>query len=164
MIEEFTLEKFSGEEDFGLYQKLVTDELAMKMNYGRIFTVEEADQLYAFMMERNKASSEYGYFKVMRSTDLEFLGLGAVVLMENSTGVEIEYMLLPKYWGNGYGTGVVSVLLEKIRGNSTIQEVIAITDPDNIASKKILQKYGFHSQKVYETEEGMMAQAFVKNL
>ena len=77
---------------------------------------------------------------------------------------EIEYMLFPEYWGVGYGSGIVDVLLEKIKEPKTIKQVTAIVELNNLASKKILTNHGFFSQKIYETEDGSLAESFIKKL
>lgn len=158
------LEKYASWEDFSAYWMLVSNEMAMQMNYGRVFTQEEAKYLYEYMLKINQEQAAYGYFKVFLKTTNEYIGVGAAVLNENDMEAEIEYMLFPEYWGVGYGSGIVDVLLEKIKEPETIKQVTAIVEPNNLASKKILTNHGFFSQKIYETEDGSLAESFIKKL
>lgn len=158
------LEKYASWEDFSAYWMLVSNEMAMQMNYGRVFTQEEAKYLYEYMLKINQEQAAYGYFKVFLKTTNEYIGLGAAVLNEDDMEAEIEYMLFPEYWGVGYGSGIVDVLLEKIKEPKTIKQVTAIVELNNLASKKILTNHGFFSQKIYETEDGSLAESFIKKL
>ncbi|MBU3811272.1 MAG: hypothetical protein H9893_06450 [Candidatus Niameybacter stercoravium] len=45
MCKRMYLEKYISEKDFSGYWNLVSNEKAMRMNYGRVFTEEEARQL-----------------------------------------------------------------------------------------------------------------------
>jgi RimJ/RimL family protein N-acetyltransferase len=134
----------------------------MAMNYGRAFTMDEAKYLFNHMLMINLKYKNFGYFKVFVSSSNTFIGLGAVVLNDSCTEAEIEYMLLPGYWGNGYGSEIAAELLHKAYLEKDIKQVAAITSPDNTASKKVLVKLGFLSQKVYEVEDGSLAEMFIR--
>lgn len=164
MKDKITLKKYASWEDFLAYWELVSNEKAMQMNYGRVFTQEEARYLYEYMLKINQEQDAYGYFKVSHNTTNEYIGLGAAVLNENGMEAEIEYMLLPEYWGVGYGSGIVDVLFDKIIQTKMVKQVIAIVEPNNLASKKILMNHGFLSQKIYKTEDGSLAESFMKIL
>ncbi|MGH4123838.1 MAG: GNAT family N-acetyltransferase [Clostridium sp.] len=70
--------------------------------------------------------------------------------------------MLPAYWGKGYGSKIVGELLNKAEGTKSIQQVIAITSPNNIGSKKILLNNDFVSCKIYEIDDGSPAEMFTK--
>ena len=59
---------------------------------------------------------------------------------------EIGFMLMPRYWRQGYGTGIVHRLL-KIAEPMQIHELTATTDVRNDAAIALLAKTGFQSQK-----------------
>lgn len=155
--------KFVSENDFSDYWALVSNEQAMAMN-GTVLTREEAKQLFDYILQINQIHEAFGYFKVFQEGTNNLIGLGAVVLNDDLTESEIEYMLLPEYWGNGYGTEMVDVLLNSLGQINTIQQVTAITDPTNRASQKILLKHGFHSLKVYEVDDGSFAEMFIRKM
>jgi [ribosomal protein S5]-alanine N-acetyltransferase len=157
-------EKFHSEEEFLYFWSLASNEKAMAMNYGRAFTMDEAMYLFNHMLMTNLKYKDFGYFKVFESSSNNFIGLGAVVVNDSCTEAEIEYMLLPDYWGNGYGSEIAAELLHRAYFEKDIQQAAAITSPNNAASKKILIKLGFLSQKVYEIEDGSLAELFIKKL
>lgn len=157
-------EKYHSEKEFLYFWSLSSNEKAMAMNYGRAFTMDEAKYLFNHMLITNLKYKDFGYFKVFESSSNTFIGLGAVIANDCCTETEIEYLLLPDYWGNGYGSKIAAALLHKAYSVSDIQQVAAITSLNNAASKKILTKLGFLSQKVYEIEDGTLAELFIKKL
>lgn len=157
-------EKFFSDDDFEFYLELVSNEKVMVMNYGRVFTLEEADLTYKDMMQNNKKHEAFGYFKVFEKATNTFIGLGAITINNNFSEAEIEYMLLPDHWGKGYGREIVKELIKKAVKTESIHKVIAITDPNNLASKKILLNNGFSSCKIFEIDDGSFAEMHCKEI
>ncbi|MEG2916659.1 MAG: GNAT family N-acetyltransferase [Clostridium sp.] len=157
-------DKFISEDDFKYFSKLAFNEKVMVMNYGRVFTLEEAKKCYKKMLENNKVCEEFGSFKVFEATTNNFIGLGDISISEDFTEAEVEYLLFPEYWGQGYGSEILGNLLNKAEERKSIQRVTAIIDPNNVASKKILLNQGFESQKTYEIDDGSMAEMLSKTI
>ena len=62
--------------------------------------------------------------------------------------VEIGYLLKRSAWGKGYATEAAERLLRFAFEETELDEVVAVTDPENGASQNVLSKIGM-------TEEGM---------
>jgi ribosomal-protein-alanine N-acetyltransferase len=56
--------------------------------------------------------------------------------------IEIGYMLKPKAWGKGYATEITKRLLKFAFEATPLEEIVAVTDPHNEASKSVLLKSG----------------------
>ena len=69
---------------------------------------------------------------------------GVGCLKPYSHGVEVGYMIYPRYWRQEYGKQICYELM-KIVETMTVQRIVAYIDPLNIPSKKILESYGFQS-------------------
>lgn len=157
-------EKYDSEKDFSDYYKLLSNKEVMDMNYGRPFTRSEIEMLFNNLLEVNKKDEEFGFFKVFNKHNNNLMGLAGLVISEDYKEAEVEYLLYPDYWGKGYGTEVLEELLYIVKKDKNIKKIIGITDPNNISSRKILLKRGFYSEKVYEIEDGSLAEKFIKNL
>lgn len=56
--------------------------------------------------------------------------------------IEVGYILKPSAWGRGVATEVCSRLLKFAFEETPLKEVVAVTDPENTASKNVLTKCG----------------------
>lgn len=80
------------------------------------------------------------------------MNTGSLILNEEKKDeAEIGYMLLPKYWGKGFGSKIADVLIEKAKQTS-VKRLTAVIDPNNIPSRNILIKRGFRSEKICEID------------
>ena len=59
--------------------------------------------------------------------------------------VEIGYFLKRITWGHGYATQAVECILRFAFEDSPLEEVVAVTDPGNQSSRRVLEKIGFLS-------------------
>ncbi len=148
-----TLTKFT-DKDQEFYEKLVYNEEVMNMNYGRVFTEDEVDFLYKYIVEYNKLNIDSGYYKVFLDEQNCFIGLGSLAVEDKTA--EVEYMLLPDFWHRGFATAILNKLL-KIGQEIGVNRVDAITDPENVISRRILEKEGFSLEKEYINEDGCPA-------
>ncbi len=164
MANRIYFQKILSQDDFKYFLDLVSNEKVMVMNYGRVFTLEEAKKVYKGILEKNEIHEDLGQFKVFEVNTNAFIGLGGLIISNDFTDAEVEYLLLPEYWGMGYGSEIVRELLNKAEGVKSIQQVTGIIDPSNIASRKILIKNGFSSRKVFEIDDGSLAEVLSKNL
>lgn len=84
---------------------------------------------------------------------------------DDLTEAEIEYMLLPNYWRQGYGSEITTKLLKIAREADGIQTLVANVKPDNIGSKTILLKTGFTHCKFFKNlDNGSPVEMFNKNI
>lgn len=160
-----TLEKYT-DNDYALYSRLVFNEQVMRMNLGRVFTEEEAALFFRMMLRCNDEESALGYYKVLSGQGSEsvYLGMGALNWNDDCNAIEVEYMLLPPYWRQGYGTELVRLLLHKAKEACRATEVVAITDPANIASKRLLERVGFTLVRQYTNPDGEPVELYRKSI
>lgn len=147
---DLTFQKFE-EADFEQYFLLVSNEDVMRMITERPITLEEAQENFRKIIERNSRYELFGTYKIYHETK-GFIGLGSLILNEEKKEeAEIGYMLLPPFWGKGYGSEIAKASIQKAK-STNIKRLTAVIDPNNIASKKILLKNGFHSEQVCEID------------
>lgn len=71
--------------------------------------------------------------------------------------IELGWVIVPERWGQGFATELARVSLEVAFGPLGLKEVIAYTQPDNLASRRVMEKAGF----LYEREITFHAEPFV---
>ena len=78
-----------------------------------------------------------------------FCGLNAEQV-DGAREVEIGYRLSPRFWGKGFATEAVEACLRHGFETLGLGSIIAIVQPENVASVRVLHKAGFqdyvHSQ------------------
>lgn len=85
--------------------------------------------------------SRWGIFSTQND---DFVGVClARTFAENTSQIEIGYMLVENYWGKGLGTQICKALTSYCLTADVNKDIAALTDLDNIGSQKVLLKSGF---------------------
>ena len=138
-------------QDFESFCALTGNEKVMAMITERPLSKEEALKKFNYFLENNKLHKSFGSFKVLEVGRSKLLGFAKLeITKEKPEEAEIGYMLLPEFWGRGFGNEIAEHLLEMARLNPLLKRVYANTDPENTASRKILLKNGFTSEGIGE--------------
>lgn len=132
-------------QDFDSYYSIVKQDDVMRYISGKGLTVREAWAKFLSILEQGAAEAPLGYFKVCKE-DGVFIGDCKLVQYKPDPSVlEIGYILKPEYWGKGYGAMIGQQMLALADEVAPSKDIIGLIDPDNIASKKLLEKFGFAS-------------------
>lgn len=121
----------------------------------------------------------FGRFAVFQKTEDEdvFIGSSGFEVFYNPSGfrnplpyseswhkyggdLELSHWYLPDYWGGGIATKVGKAVCAWAFKNFDTERIVAVTNPDNIPSKKSLQKMGFQFIKTVDTPEYEMEDFF----
>jgi len=96
--------------------------------------MKEAEERY------DKLGSEKAWFIIEKKdgSKIGFLGLGA-----SRGSWETGYVLIPSERGKGYGTETVQLAVDYLFLSKDTVRIQAQTNPENIASQKVLEKAGF---------------------
>jgi ribosomal-protein-alanine N-acetyltransferase len=157
------LEKLSAE-DFDEYFGMLGNERVMAKITERALSEEEVQEKFHCALRDNEIHESYGTFKVMKASGNELLGFAKLEIKKGRRNeAELGYLVKPEYWGKGYGNEMAKALLKIAGSDPRLKRVYAITDPQNIASRKILLKNGFISEEVGEMD-GLPSEVFGRNM
>jgi RimJ/RimL family protein N-acetyltransferase len=67
---------------------------------------------------------------------------------ETLPDVDLGFAFLPQYWGKGYAFEAASATLHQAKDVFKLTRILAITNPDNDASIKLLNRLGFRFERV----------------
>lgn len=81
------------------------------------------------------------------------IGMCGLVNRETLKNVDIGFALLPDYVGLGYGFEIAKATMNHAKHSLGINRIIAITDSNNIASIKLLNKIGLNFEKTLKLSE-----------
>lgn len=134
--------KKATEPDRENYLSWYTSDTVMKYITGKGMTDEAANARFEFALETNQNFPELGFYAVNKRDVNSFVGLGKLVYYGKDQA-EVGYGLLPEYWGKKYAAEMLKCFIDYSITLPKIKELIAIVDPDNIPSKKILANKSF---------------------
>jgi len=140
-------------EDFDDYYSLVADDQVMKYITGNGMSKKQAREKFTSIMQINEEEHLLGYFKVMDHNHGLIGDCKLVRYKYDCSMLEIGYILKYAFWRKGFATKICEELLETAVEIAPKDNIIGVIDPDNIASKRLLEKFGFKSYFVGEEDD-----------
>ena len=129
-----------NKKDFEILITLYTNEEVRKY-LGGVRSPENAwDSLYKhkynFTVRLNKTKS--------------IIGIIMIAPHHDSEDMEISYMFLPQFWGNGYATETVKAVLDFCKNELKLNRVVSETQTANEYSCRLLEKIGYTAESKVE--------------
>ena len=78
------------------------------------------------------------------------VGLVGLVKRDELEDVDIGYALLERAWGRGYAQEAASAVLQHARERLGLARIVAIANPDNATSRKVLERIGLRFVEVVQ--------------
>ncbi|MEZ5012728.1 MAG: GNAT family N-acetyltransferase [Chitinophagales bacterium] len=132
------------QEDAAFVLELVNTEGWLKNIGDRgVHTLEDAE---AYLQTRIISAYEkygYGLNALIQKTDDTLIGMVGLVNRDSLQHPDLGFAVLPAYMGKGYTTEIAQVVLEYADEVLDIAELSAITIPENMPSRRVLEKCGF---------------------
>ena len=107
--------------------------------------VETLEDASTYIQERALAAYEkngFGPFAVELKTEGRVIGIVSLLDRDELDHVDIGFAFLPDSWRQGFATEATSAVMDFAFQDLGLEKIIAITQPDNIASIKTLDKMG----------------------
>ena len=106
------------------------------------FPYERKDgEAYLAIVSANHSTTHPTMFVIADKSTDEALGAVSIDIGNEGRG-ELGYWLGRAHWGRGIMKEAVTALLRHARGHPSLQRLIAVTDPANIRSQRILSTCG----------------------
>lgn len=108
-------------------------------------------QVVGFLKRCEKKYQERGYWlwaAVYAATET-VIGYAGLLdqTIDDQAEVEVAYRLFPAYWGKGLGTEAAALARDWAFTHLTIDRVISLIEPANIASLRVAEKNGLRWEK-----------------
>lgn len=78
----------------------------------------------------------------------ESMGMCGLINREQLEDIDLGYAFLPRYWSKGYALEAAKAMLEFGWDTAELKRIVAITDPSNTPSNRVLEKLGFVFEKM----------------
>ncbi|MGV6397045.1 GNAT family N-acetyltransferase [Pseudomonas caspiana] len=145
-----TLREFSLTDGPAL-SAILADPEVMRYSVRGVMSPHATDEFIQWCVE-SYANSGFGPWAVVDNASgalAGFCGLNPE-RVDGADEIELGYRLAPQFWGRGLATEAVRATLEYGFTVLELASIIAIVQPENIASVRVIQKAGFsgyvHSQ------------------
>ncbi|HEX5809273.1 MAG TPA: GNAT family N-acetyltransferase, partial [Anaerolineales bacterium] len=87
------------------------------------------------------------YLMEMKDTH-EPMGMCGLIKRDTLEDVDIGYALLPRFWSQGYAVEAAQAMKDYARDVIGLKRLVAITDPANQGSIRVLEKIGLRFEKM----------------
>jgi ribosomal-protein-alanine N-acetyltransferase len=130
------------EADLGDYLLWYTNDRVMKYISGRGLTEMEAKTRFKNALKTNAKDPDMGLYSVKDKENNSFIGIAKLVML-NETQAEVGYGSLPQFWNLHYATEMLDCLMAYAAGIPRVKELIAVVNPANAISKRVLENRSF---------------------
>lgn len=83
----------------------------------------------------------------------ESIGMCGLIKRDTLHDVDIGYAFLPRYWSKGYAVESALAVRDFARNVVGLKRLVAITDPENTGSIRVLEKIGMTFEKMVKLAE-----------
>ena len=115
-------------------------DIAKYMTWKPHQTKNETEQFIISCIEGWKNNSYTWIIEAKNTKEI----MGSFAARKDVYKLDIGYLLLKKYWGNGYMTEVIKSFIQKSFEIEGIYRVWAVCDSENGASKRVMEKSGMN--------------------
>ncbi|MGG6266642.1 GNAT family N-acetyltransferase [Leptolyngbya sp. AN03gr2] len=106
----------------------------------------------------------FGMWAVIEKASQTFLGRCGLIHLDGTPEVELGYTLDQIYWNRGFATEASIACLRFGFEQAGLERIVAIAQPENIASQRVMQKVGMRFEKnAYYYKTDVVYYAISKN-
>jgi len=143
-----------SKDDFNYLALIFQNPDVMRYTLDDCYSQDELINYFKKILDNNESKNRKQYeYKVI--TKDEFIGFADFEITRpmHSGGIaEIGYLILPEYWGKGYGTLIAKELINVCFNRLNLHKVTASCNIDNIGSWKIMEKVGMKKEGTFEAQ------------
>lgn len=160
--ERLTLREITTEDAEFIYNLLNDPDFLRYIGDRKVKNLEDAKEYISKKMIPNYETFGFGfYLTILRENDIS-IGICGLVKRPFLEHVDVGFAFMPEYRGSGYAFESASAMLKYATNKLGINYIVAITDPDNVRSIKLLEKLGLkYSKMVQFDNEDYQCRLFV---
>ena len=116
-------------------------------------TIEGANSYILNGPVASYAKNGFGLYLVKLKETNESIGMCGLIQRDALEDVDIGYAFLPRFWSKGYAVESALAVKEYAGNVIGLNHIVAITDPENEGSIRVLEKIGFQFEKMVKLSE-----------
>lgn len=119
----------------------------------KVRTMEDAQAYILNGPVDSYAKNGFGLSLVILKVTGEVIGMCGLIKRDALEDVDIGYAYLPRYWSKGYAIEAALAMKSYARDTIQLKRLVAIVDPANIGSIRVLEKLGMKFEKMFKLFE-----------
>ncbi|WP_405098722.1 GNAT family N-acetyltransferase [Oceanobacillus sp. FSL H7-0719] len=109
--------------------------------------IRQKDSIKAVLDEMLHPGDDSFYWAVREKHTDQFIGLVSLNPHHDSIYLEVSYQFLPNWWGKGYATEVIQLIIIFALNELSLSKVVAETQTANTSSCRLLERLGMKLEK-----------------
>jgi RimJ/RimL family protein N-acetyltransferase len=151
--ERLVLRQFSTEDSEFILELLNEPSFIRNIGDKGIRTIEGANLYILNGPVASYAKNGFGLYLVKRKETNESIGMCGLIRRDTLQDVDIGYAFLPRFWSKGYAVEAARAVKEYAKNVIGIKRLVAITNPDNEGSIRVLEKIGLQFERMVRLSE-----------
>jgi len=151
--ERLLLRQFSTEDTDFILELLNEPSFIRNIGDRGVRTIDDANSYILNGPVASYAKNGFGLYLVkLKETD-ESIGMCGLIKWDTLEDVDIGYAFLPRFWSKGYAVEAAQAIKEYAKHVIGLNRIVAITDPENEGSIRVLQKIGLNLERMVKLSE-----------
>lgn len=145
--ERLILRELVAEDETAMFELDSDPEVHRYVGNSPVESIEQIQDIIEFIQKQYEENG-VGRWAVIEKSSNKFIGWAGLKLFKNemnkhSNFYELGYRFIKSYWGKGYATEAAKASVKYGIEQLGVKEIFAMTDVENVNSKKVLEKAGF---------------------
>ncbi len=154
--ERLTLREYTIDDATFIIELLNSEDWLKFIGNRNVKTIQDATNYITNTFIKGYQKHGFGFWMVEITTTKEPIGMCGITKRDGLDGIDIGFAFLSTFMGKGYSYEISKATLNYVLTTIKPPFVLAITNPDNIRSIKLLEKIGLQYQrKIKLTDDGM---------
>lgn len=129
-----------------------------------VHTLEDAQRYIENGPRTSYAKNGFGLYAVELKDSGVVIGMCGLIKRDTLEDVDIGYALLERYWSKGYAYEAASAVLDYGFKTIGLKRIVAIIEPSNEASARVLEKIGLRFDRIVTLgEDKQVSKLFVSS-
>ena len=151
--ERLILRQFSTDDAAFILELLNEPSFIQNIGDRGVRTLENARSYLLRVPIASYVKNGFGLYLVVLKETNESIGMCCLIKRDTLEDVDIGYAFLPKFWSKGYAVESSLAVKEYAKNNIGLHRLVAITDPANVGSIRVLEKIGLRFEKMIKLSE-----------
>ena len=148
--ERLLLRQFSAEDAEFILELLNEPSFIQNIGDRGVRSLAEANSYILNGPIASYAKNGFGLYLVVLKETNESIGMCGLIKRDGLDDVDIGYAFLPEFWSRGYAVESALAVKEYAKNAIGLRRLVAITDPANRGSIRVLEKIGLRFERMIQ--------------